>query len=484
MRSLLLPSFALLLGAFLVSPQGAAQPRLPSLGDRISGTVSLEEEYRMGQRFLAQIRRSAPTIPDALLNSYLETITYRLASRSELKDHRLSFVIIDSDELNAFAAPGGIIGVNSGLFLNAENEAEFASVMAHEIAHVSQRHFARGVDEAQAGRLPYLASLLASVIVMATSDAQHGTAAITAAQGMALSNQLRHSRSNEAEADRVGQNTMFNAGIDPAGMGSLFERLMSLNRLGSRPPEFLLSHPLTESRVADARSRATRYPRREYRDSLEYRLMRARVVNHYAGDKRVLVADYERRLREPRNPVEEDAFTYGLAVAYWENEQYALAGETLGRLLAKEPNRISYVVTRAEILIRQNEAGQAVPFLRRHLEINPGNHALTMTLAEALIEFRAYRQAARVLDAHTRRRPGDHHIWYQLAEVQGQAGNISAVHQARAEYFSLVGDFPAARNQLQYALRLERDAGASATEQARLQQKIRELEQFLEELSG
>ena len=484
MRWLILPTVALMVGAILVPGETLGQSRLPTLGDRISGTVSLEEEYRMGRQFLAQIRRGAPTIPDALLNSYLENITYRLASRSELKDHRLSFVIIDSDELNAFAAPGGIIGVNTGLFLHAVNEAEFASVMAHEIAHVSQRHFARGVDEAQAGRIPYLASLLASVIVMATSDAQHGTAAITAAQGMAVSNQLRHSRSNEAEADRVGQNTMFNAGIDPAAMGSLFERLMSLNRLGSRPPEFLLSHPLTESRVADARSRAVRYPGRDYFDNLEYRLMRARVVNHYAPDKRALVADYERRREEPRSDVEEDAFLYGLAVAYWENEQYALASETLARLLARDPNRISYVVTRAEILIRRNEEGQAIPFLRRHLEINPGNHALTMTLADALIQARAYEAAAMTLDAHTLRRPDDHHIWYQLAEVQGQAGNISEVHQARAEYFSLVGDFPAARNQLQYALRLEQDAGASPTEQAGLQQKIREVERIIAEMSG
>lgn len=484
MRSILLPSLALVLGISLAVPYASGQSRLPSLGDRISGTVSLGEEYRMGQQFLAQIRRSAPTIPDALLNSYLETITFRLASRSELKDHRLSFVIIDSSDLNAFAAPGGIIGVNTGLFLNAETEAEFASVMAHEIAHVSQRHFARGIDEAQAGRIPYLATLLASVIVMATSDAQHGTAAITAAQGMAVSNQLRFSRSNEAEADRVGQNTMFNAGLDPSAMGTLFERLVALNRLGSRPPEFLLSHPLTESRVADARSRASRYPSRSYSDGLEYRLMRARVVNHYAEDKRLLVADYERRLDQPRSALEEDAFTYGLAVAYWENEQYAQAQQTLAKLLEKEPNRISYVTTQAEILIQQNEEGQAIPYLRRHLEINPDNHALTMTLADALTEARAYDEVASLLDAHTHIRPEDHHIWYQLAEIQGQAGNISQVHQARAEYFSLVGDFPSARSQLQYALRLEQDSNASPTELARLQQKITELEQLMSELSG
>ena len=162
MQSLLRHSVLLILPA-LLSMQGQAQPSLPSLGDRISGTVSMDQEYEMGQQFLSQIRRSAATIPDALLNDYLENVTYKLASRSQLQDHRLSFIVIDSEELNAFAAPGGIIGVNTGLFLNAQTEAEFASVMAHEIAHVSQRHFARGVDQAQAGRIPQLATLVSKL---------------------------------------------------------------------------------------------------------------------------------------------------------------------------------------------------------------------------------------------------------------------------------------------------------------------------------
>ena len=226
----------LLLATLLPAGAGQAQNPLPTLGDRISGTVSLDQEYQMGQQFLSQLRRGAPTIPDALLNGYLENLTYKLAARSELRDHRLSFIIIDSEELNAFAAPGGIIGVNTGLFLNARTEAEFASVMAHEIAHVSQRHFARSVDEAQAGRIPQLATLLASVLIMATSQAEHGMAAITAAQGQAVENQLRFSRSNETEADRVGQDNMYNSGFDPGAMASLFERLIAINRFGRRPP--------------------------------------------------------------------------------------------------------------------------------------------------------------------------------------------------------------------------------------------------------
>ena len=474
----------LLLATLLPAGAGQAQNPLPTLGDRISGTVSLDQEYQMGQQFLSQLRRGAPTIPDALLNGYLENLTYKLAARSELRDHRLSFIIIDSEELNAFAAPGGIIGVNTGLFLNARTEAEFASVMAHEIAHVSQRHFARSVDEAQAGRIPQLATLLASVLIMATSQAEHGMAAITAAQGQAVENQLRFSRSNETEADRVGQDNMYNSGFDPGAMASLFERLIAINRFGRRPPEFLLSHPLTESRIADARGRAVRYPSRQYGANLEYQIMRARVVAHYAEDKEAVVAEYRGLLEESSGEFTRDANRYGLAVAYWENEQYAEANATLAPLLEKEPNRISYVVTQAEIYTGQNEPGQALRFLRRHLEINPDNHPLTMANVDALVESRAYNQAAEMMERHAQQRPEDHHLWYRLAETWGQAGNISKVHQARAEYFVLISDFRSAREQLQFALRIETDSGNAPAEEARLRQKIRDVEEMQRNLSG
>lgn len=473
-----------LLISLSISPLALSQDALPTLGDRISGTVSIDQEYQIGQQFLASIRRGAPTIPDPLLNSYLEGVTYKLASRSQLQDHRLSFVIIDSEELNAFAAPGGIIGVNTGLFLNARTEAEFASVMAHEISHVSQRHFARGIDEAQSGRIPQMAALLASVAVMATSDSGHGAAALAAAQGRALENQLRFSRSNEAEADRIGQDTMFNAGFDPQGMSSLFERLIAINRFGRRPPEFLLSHPITESRISDARSREFRYPDRSYDNNLDYQIARARVVGHYAEDKQALVAETRRALSNSVTSFDRDANRYALAVAYWEAENYANASATLAPLLAKDPNRISFVVTQAEILTKQNEPGQARDFLTRHLQINPGNHALTIAYADALIEARNYTEAAEVLQRHTATRADDHHLWAMLAETQGQAGNISEVHQARAEYFRLLGDFRNARQQLQFALRIEVDNGSGGAVEARLRERINTLEDEQREFQG
>jgi len=456
-------------------PVALAQPQLPTLGDRISGIFSLEEEYKLGREFLRSVRRSTPVIDDPLLNDYVVNFTHNLAVHSDLQDFRLAFIVIDSPALNAFAAPGGIIGVNGGLFLNAATEGEFASVIAHELAHVSQRHFARSVEDAQRRRLPELATLLASVVLLG-SGSSAGPAAVMAAQGRSIENQLRFSRQNEAEADNIGLRTMVNAGYDPADMARLFERLMDLSRYTSRPPEFLLSHPVTESRVSDARTRANRYPARSVTPNIEYNLMRARVQVHYENNKANAVQSFTRALADSRTDLDRDAARYGLALAYLASEQYKLAMDELDQLLVKDPNRITYVVTRADMLTRSGEARAALSYLERHLQINPNNHPLTMAQAKALIEMRDYAGAVRVLERHAISRPEDHQLWYLLAETQGQAGDISKVHQARAEYFILTGDFRSAREQLNYALRIESQRENNLPLISRLRQRVSDVE--------
>ena len=172
----------------------------------------------------------------------------------------------------------------------------------------------------------------------------------------------------------------------------------------------------------------------------------------------------------------DDVNRYQLVIAYYENGLYQQATSTLAPLLQKDPNRISYVVTQAEILTEQNEAGQAIVFLKRHLEINPNNHALTIAHINALAKARLYLEAAEQLEAHAEYKDSDHHLWYQLAETWGQAGNVSKVHQARAEYFSLHYDFRNAREQFQFALRIETDNDAAPSELARLREKIKNVE--------
>lgn len=470
---------ALALSTALLASSGAnAQVQLPSLGDRISGLISLDDEYALGREFLRSVRRSSVTVPDPLLNDYLVNVTHNLALHSELKDYRLAFIIIDSPSLNAFAAPGGIIGVNGGLFLNAHTEGEFLSVMAHELAHVSQRHFARSVEDAQRRRIPELATLLASIVVMGTSSPGQGQAAIMAAQGRAIENQLRFSRNNEAEADRVGIRTLYDAGYDPEEMPAMFERLMGLNRFGARPPEFLLSHPVTEARIADTRGRAARYPERESSPSLEYQLMRSRIQIHYEPIAQTSITQFQTELNNGATGTAEAAAQYGLALAYMKSEQYNLAHEALAPLLAADPNRIAYVVAKAEIFTAGNEAGRAQEFLERPLQINPNNHPLTITYADALIADRKYEEAARVLEKHAVNRAEDHDLWYAIAETQGLVGNVSKVHQARAEYFILVGDFKSASEQLSYALRIESDKQNNGPLIAKLRQRSRDIEEL------
>ena len=141
------------------------------------------------------------------------------------------------------------------------------------------------------------------------------------------------------------------------------------------------------------------------------------------------------------------------------------------------------VVTQAVILTEQNEPGQAINFLQRHLAINPGNNSLTMSYVDALIQSRSYSTAAEVMERHSLGRPDDVHLWYKLAETQGQAGNISKVHQARAEYFRLIADYPKARQQLQLAIRIESDNGSSPAEEARLKQKIQQIDNLQQNAS-
>lgn len=450
-----------------------AQVNLPELGNAVSGIISIQQEYEYGREFLRSIRREAPLLHDPLIEDYIASVSYRLAAKSELTDHRLEFALIDSDILNAFAAPGGIIGINAGLFLYAENEGEFASVLSHELAHLSQRHYARGIEQARINVLPNLATMLGALVIGVIAGGDAGTAALMGSQSIALDNQLSFSRSNEQEADRVGIRTLYNAGFDPADMSGMFEHMMRAKSFSQRLPEFLSTHPLDESRIADSKNRAASYPPVQALQNIEYLLMKQRVTMHYESNYDAAISRLERDLPQ-LNGQEADAARYGIALAQLETRQNINATETLNLLLTKEPNRITYVMLQADIARNAEDYDAALSILEDNLRINPNNHPLTMAYAQTLIESREFEQAAQVLERHASIKPNDSNLWYELAEVQGLAGNISKVHQARAEYFLSTGELGKARDQLNYALSLENNRLTIARIRQRLDD-IREL---------
>ncbi len=230
----------------------ASNINLPELGDSSSALVSPHQERELGQTWLRMFRSRVLTSSDPILYSYIEDLLHGLVEYSELTDPRLEIILVKKAARKAGVVPGGVCGGQSGLFLYAESEDQLASVLAHELAHLSQRHFARGVEKRQKSSIPTMAAMLASLVLAATVGGDAGIAAMTATQAAALDSQLRFSRQNEQEADRIGMRTMVAGGLDPNAVPSMFERMLKSTRYSQRPPEFLLTHPVTESRIADS----------------------------------------------------------------------------------------------------------------------------------------------------------------------------------------------------------------------------------------
>ena len=297
------------------NPGRAQELKLPNLGESSTSMFSAEFEHQLGRTWLRIFRSQVPTVDDPLLHDYLEHLIYLLASHSKLEDRRIEVVVVDSPEINAFAVPGGVIGINNGLLLYAQTEDELVTVLSHEIAHLSQRHFSRGVEFQQKNQPLTLAAMLASFVLLATVGGDAGMAALSATQAAAQSSALRYSRTNEQEADRVGMQTLVDAGFDPHAAPTMFERMMQASRYSNneRIPEFLRTHPLSENRIADTRNRARQYPKQEPSVSLDYQLMRARVGNQLATSPEEAVQKFRSELAG--TPRSAEAATYGLVLA-------------------------------------------------------------------------------------------------------------------------------------------------------------------------
>ena len=427
---------------------------LPSLGDRSSSIISLEQEHQLGQQFLRSLRAQVKTISDPVLQDYLEHLVYRLAVHSDVQDRRFTVVIIDSKEMNAFAAPGGIIGVNAGIFLYADTQNELAAILAHELGHLSQRHFARQAEEGKQASLTSLAGLLAGIVLMATTGGDAGLAAITAGQAAGQSQLLRFSREREEEADRAGIKTLEAAGMDPRAMAYMFEKLQRLARFeGQQVPEFLMTHPVTKNRIAETYNLIRNYPKKTYPLNLDFQMMRARTIVYMSRTVQSAIAKMRADAKDS-DPTRRAGAEYGLALALSEAERTDEAMKYIKKLETEYPDKIALTVAEAKIDTRADHYDTADEILKSALEISPENYPLSMAYARALIKSGRPKEAEKVLVPMTDKRPLDVNLWYLLAETYGLADNIVGVHEARAEYFVLVGNTHQAITQLGYALPL------------------------------
>ena len=422
---------------------------LPELGDRVSGAVSSDEERAIGEMFLQQVYSNAPLISDPIIFEYTEHLIYRLSEYSQVKDRYFKILLIDDDSLNAFAAPGGIIGVNGGLFLYSDNEGQFSSVLAHELAHLSQRHFARNVLKSQDSNL---ASALVMVSSIAIALISNNPNAMAVGPAILQSQSLRYSRLFEKEADRVGFANLVKAGYHPESMGEMFENMNEIRRLsGDLPPEFLLTHPLSSSRISDAFNAAENLPTEgTKKNSLEFSLIKARLEIYYEN----ISQNSLRKFRERVNQDPTESNLYGLALAHQKNNNYKESLELINKLISSYPKNLVLNNTKVDFLFESGKYEDALVHVNKFLEISPRNYPLSISKSKILLSMERYFESEEIIRDQLLRKNNNPDLWLLLSEIQRSSKNIIGYHQSRAEYFLLLGQNERALNQLEFALKL------------------------------
>ncbi|WP_112478300.1 tetratricopeptide repeat protein [Vibrio variabilis] len=432
-RSLL----CLCIAATLSTPQVShAEVDLPDIGTAAGATLTIDQELIYGDAYMRMIRASSPIINDPVLNEYIDSVGHRLVSSANDVKTPFTFFMIRDRNINAFAFFGGYVALHSGLFLHAHSESELASVMAHEIAHVTQRHLARRMED-EARRSPATVAALVGSLLLAIAAPQAGMAALTATTAGSMQASINYTRSNEKEADRFGIATLARAEFDVNDMPRFFGRLADEYRYASKPPPMLLTHPLPEDRITDTRERAQAYPPLRVQPSIGYHLARARIVARHAGIKSDAAMDWFKRTARKAPPKIQNSFEYGKALVYLDTNQLDKAEAILDKLLKHDPNNNFYLDAASDLYIAKKQPEKSVKLMESALKVKPNNAVITINYANALLESDKTNEAIKVLQRFTHDRPKDTNGWHLLSEANIKLGNSAEDLAARAELMAL-----------------------------------------------
>ena len=436
-----------LLAVFLVLLPPAMAEGLPDLGDTAQLALTPQMERRVGESIMRDIRMHDPAFDeDPEATAYLNVLGNRLVSNSADARQDFEFFLVKDPTLNAFALPGGYIGVHTGTIITAQSESELAAVLAHEIAHVTQHHMARMVSKE--GQLS-MAILAAMALAIISRNSQVGSAAAAIGQASAITAQIGFTREFEREADRLGFLTLEKSGFDVRAMPAFFVRLQKAGRLyENNAPAYLRTHPVTSERIADAQNRIQGLTYRQTPDSLDFQLVRAKLRADQ-GTPRDAVAQLEGDLHDKKFS-NEIAAHYGLAVALLRAKEPARAEAELAPLM-KTTDHPLFAGLAARIKQAKGDNQGAADGLKQVLARYPNDRALNYAYIEALQQLGKNRDAAVLLDEQLKNYPRDARLYGLQAKGYASLGKRLLQHQAQAEAYVLQGSLPAAIEQMQLA---------------------------------
>ena len=427
--------------------------KLPDIGNSSNIIISAAIEKKLGKAFLRSIRRSVPLVSDQEVNDYIQQLGNRIAKYSEQADRKFNFFVVHDNRINAFAGPNANIGINSGLILATESESELASVIAHEIAHVTQQHLQRAIETASQMSLPSAAATLAAVI-LGVAVPGVGIAAVLAVQAGQVQQQINFTRSHEAEADRVGVENLAEAGFDPRSMPIFFGRLQTASRYyGQKVPEILKTHPAPTSRISDTAARAEKYPYKQVGDSQEFRLirMKLRISKQRQTSLQELIESLENEASQGTQALK-DAANYGLALALMKDRQFVRARSLLVHLNQHNPAQLHYLTARALNEYRDDKVQRALHLLNQAKQRFPQSRSVNLLYAKALLHAGKPKQALQYLNEDLQNYEPGPNVFDLLSVAYGQVNNPVRGFQYRAEYLYSLGATKDAIIQLEQAL--------------------------------
>jgi len=437
-----------------------AQNDLPSIGDPINQVVSPQAEAALGARMMAEAHERLDLNRDPEISAYVDRLGARLAEAvDEPPFEQFTFFLVHDDTLNAFAAPGGYIGIHSGLLQAADNEAQLASVLAHEIAHVTQRHLAKAFAANQRNQYKTLAAVVAGII-LASENPQAAEAAVATGQASEAQRRINYTRANEYEADRLGIRLLARAGFDAGAMASMFEILQATGG-SDGAPEFLRTHPLSGNRIAEAKNRAARMEQGDARrDSLAFHLIKRRIAVVRTDNPDRLAQRWAQQ-EPPATSFAASAHTYGLALLDLRREAPERAIERLQRLRERSPDERHYGAALARAHAASGDRAAALEVWRHLDALYPRSFPVAALGADLLREAKSPRAAMDHLIDYLRRDPrAPGPAWRKLAQVADAADDPVSRHEALGEYYARTARLDEATRQFELALE-RADEGSS-----------------------
>lgn len=450
-----------------------AKNNLPDLGHAVAPALTQAEELELGRSVLNELQNTLRISNDSIVHDYLNATGYRIVATFSQPQANFQFFTVVDPHINAFALPGGFIGVNTGLILASESESELAGVLAHEVAHVTQRHIARMFEHMGKVKISTIAGLIAS-IVLATQNAEAGSGAMAATLAGGQQAMINFTREHEREADAIGIQALAQAGFDPMGMPSFFHRMYQDTRFYGRwIPEYLLTHPLSSERLMNAKSRAQEFPYKQIPDSLQFHLVKARLRVATAKTPQEATSYFKKTL-ENKNYRNRQGVLYGLALSYLQEAKSAHAKEPLDELLAQSPHEPLFMMLKAQYMMQENSPQAAINTLRKALQIHPRNYVLTTKLAEWMIEQEQTSDAINLIRKQIHIMPNRSELYVLLTYAYTKANRPVQAHIAQAQAHRLQGDLRSALRQLNMAKNLN---AISDRERRQVEAQISELEQ-------